>query len=71
MVFDKDKRYKSGERCEASGIYRVIHDRHHPEHEATVLVGEPFPPCKVCGKSIIFMARYLALHLTAHELFDW
>ena len=36
MAFDATKQYKPGEKCEASGIYGVTHDRNHAgEHEVT------------------------------------
>ena len=69
MAFDKSKEYKPGEKCEASGIYRVTHDEHHPEHEVTVVLGEPFPPCKGCGHNARFVVKDMAHHLATHELF--
>jgi hypothetical protein len=65
MAFDAAKDFKPGEKCEASGIYLVTHDRNHvPPHEVTVVLGEPFPPCRGCGQQPRFRAARLALHIS-------
>jgi hypothetical protein len=37
-----------------SGIYCVYHAGHRTSHEVTLLRGELFPECKVCGRSVHF-----------------
>lgn len=37
-----------------SGVYRVVHDGHRPEHEATLLEDEVFPSCTSCGSEVRF-----------------
>lgn len=65
MAFDASKDFNPGEKCEASGIYLVTHDQNHvPPHEVTVVLGEPFPPCRGCGQQTRFRAARLALHVT-------
>jgi len=63
MAFDAARNFKPGEKCEASGIYLVTHDRNHVSpHEVTVILGELFPPCRACGQHASFRAVRLALH---------
>jgi len=42
--------YKPGEIVPWSGIYKISHDRDHPEmpHEVTVIKGRRFPTCRHC-----------------------
>ena len=37
-----------------SGIYRATHGDHRLAHEVTLLAGQKFPPCKVCGRAVRF-----------------
>jgi hypothetical protein len=65
MAFDAGRDFKPGEKCEASGIYLVTHDRNHVSaHEVTVILGEPFPLCRGCGQHARFRAARLALHVS-------
>jgi len=65
MAFDAGRDFKPGERCEASGLYVVTHDRNHtPPHEVTVILGELFLPCRVCDHHVRFRAARLALHVS-------
>ncbi|HKD78355.1 MAG TPA: hypothetical protein VKH81_01610 [Candidatus Angelobacter sp.] len=47
--------YKSGEDVPESGAYTVIHDRHRPNHVATIFKGERFPACAQCGSLVRFV----------------
>ena len=59
--------FKPGEKCDASGIYKVNHDKNHKqEHEVTVVMGEPFPPCRGCGRGITYTLVRAAHHVTTH-----
>lgn len=61
---------KPGNTCDASGIYKVEHERsHHQAHEVTVVYGEPFPPCRGCGKGVTFTLVRAAIHITANDNF--
>jgi hypothetical protein len=62
--------HKPGETVPASGIYKVVHDKNHrQEHEVTCVMGEPFPPCKDCGKGARFVLVRAAHHVRNHEAF--
>lgn len=62
--------FEPGEKCQASGIYRVTHDDHHvADHEVTVVFGKSFPPCRDCGDHPRFRAVRLAKHIENHDLF--
>ncbi len=45
---------KPGEKTPESGVYRVIHHEHRPEHMVTLFKGEPLPPCSQCGEGVRF-----------------
>lgn len=64
---------KPGETVQASGIYKVNHDRNHKaEHEVTAVYGEPFPPCRGCGKGITYTlvraAHHIKVHASIHQV---
>ena len=62
--------YKPGEVVPESGIYTVVHDRTHTApHDVTCVRGHRFPPCRNCGSQVRFRAKYLAKHISDHELF--
>ncbi len=46
--------FRPGERVSESGIYRVSHVEHRPEHEVTLFAGEDFPTCIRCGEKVRF-----------------
>lgn len=43
-----------------SGVYRVEHNGHRQAHEATLLQGETFPACGVCGDQVRFLLKHHA-----------
>lgn len=47
-------RYAPGELSPRSGIYRIFHAGHRPDHEAAMLAGERFPKCRICGAAVRF-----------------
>jgi hypothetical protein len=47
--------FKSGDDAPESGVYSVVHDRHRPNHNATIFKGERFPVCAGCGANVRFM----------------
>lgn len=46
--------FKPGEQVPSSGVYRVLHQGHRDEHEATLREGEQFPTCTVCAQDVLF-----------------
>lgn len=52
--------YKPSERVPVSGIYRVVHNSHRPEHEATLIEDETFPSCAMCGEEVRFIPTHKA-----------
>jgi hypothetical protein len=52
--------YGSGQRIPYSGVYRVQHHEHRPSHLVTVVQGEFFPACRVCGLQVRFTAVHTA-----------
>ncbi len=50
--------FKSGDRVQNSGIYRVVHDPAHEEpHEVTCLYGKRFPRCRACEHARFILVR--------------
>lgn len=60
MRFDEVKKrfgkrnYQVSEMIPATGIYSVTHNKHRATHEVTLLEGEMFPPCSLCGRDVHF-----------------
>jgi hypothetical protein len=50
-----EQTFKSGDDVPESGVYTVIHERHRPNHAATIFRGEHFPACAQCGTQVQFM----------------
>jgi hypothetical protein len=64
------KSYKPGDKCEHSGIYRVLHDpKHAAEHEVTCVYGKPFPPCGTRGCHPTFVGVQFAQHVDSNDNF--
>ena len=49
-----ERAYRPGDEVPSSGIYRVSHKQHRPEHDALLTVSTPFPRCRVCGDNVIY-----------------
>lgn len=49
-----EKMYRPGEPVPQTGVYRVAHEGHRSEHEATLLNGGQFPQCTRCGDRVRF-----------------
>lgn len=45
---------RPGEPIQQDGIYRVFHRGHRLAHEVTLLAGNVFPRCEVCGEGVQF-----------------
>jgi len=46
--------FQPGDKVPSSGVYRVLHNGHRDEHEATLREGEQFPTCTVCEGRVRF-----------------
>jgi hypothetical protein len=64
--------YQPGERVKGSGIYRVVHGKgaHYHEHEVTIISGNTFPPCNICGSEVRFHRQTLARLVDKHSNFS-
>jgi hypothetical protein len=63
------KVYRPGDDVEASGIYKVMHERAEA-HEVTILHGRLFPSCRHCGGESRFIAVSLAQHIASNAHFQ-
>jgi len=64
------EQFKPGDLCPRSGIYDVVHGgAHHDEHRVTMVKGEKFPPCKLCGENPRFAVAISAHHAPNHPHF--
>jgi hypothetical protein len=71
MAVSIGQTFKPGDKVEASGIYKVIHDTQHAqEHEVTCVYGKPFPPCNHCGHHVRFVLLRAAHHISTHDYFS-
>jgi hypothetical protein len=61
--------YKPSEAVPVSGVYRVEHDGHREPHEATLLYGEIFPVCAMCGEAVRFILRHRAKSIRSDKDF--
>lgn len=55
-----ERAYKPSEAVPVSGIYRVEHYGHRESHEATLLQGQVFPACGICGQRVRFTVKHEA-----------
>jgi len=54
---------RPGEMAPVTGIYRVVHQEHRPDHDAVVIRGENFPACRTCKGAVRFIVQTQASHL--------
>ena len=65
------ERFSAGQRISDSGIYEVIHDRHHrANHQVMCTAGETFPGCSICGTQIRFELAIRAPSIHEEPCFD-
>jgi len=62
--------YKPSQAVPISGVYRVEHKAHREPHEATLLEGDTFPPCAVCGNQVRFILKRRAHDIRADRDFQ-
>jgi hypothetical protein len=46
--------HKPGAEVQQAGVYLVLHRRHRPPHDATLVEGQKFPECAECGAAVRF-----------------
>jgi hypothetical protein len=60
--------FHTDQKCRASGIYSVIHDKNHVlPHDVTMIKGRTFPPCRGCENRVQFKLKYAAQHIDSNE----
>jgi hypothetical protein len=64
-----DRVYKPGDKAPQSGVYRVVHKQHRPEHEVTLFRSEQFPRCNRCGDEVRFSLARIAQSIRDDEDF--
>jgi hypothetical protein len=55
--------YCPGQMAPITGIYRVIHQEHRPDHDAAIIRGEQFPACRTCKAAVRFIVQAQASHI--------
>ncbi len=61
--------YKPSQAVPVSGVYRVDHNGHREAHEATLLHGETFPVCALCGEAVRFTLKHRAKSIRSDKDF--
>ncbi len=54
QLFAVKKSLSPGDQVGLSGVYRVVHAEHRPDHFVIVLSGDILPPCRLCGGKVTF-----------------
>ena len=62
--------YRPGDSVPQSGVYRVVHEKHRDDHEATLLDGGQFPRCTHCGNGVTFFLQKAAARIQRDRDFD-
>ena len=56
---------KPGDVVPESGIYHVLHSRCTPNvKQATFIVGQQLPPCRICGSRVRFQLKLAIPHIS-------
>lgn len=56
-----------GEVVIVSGVYRVVHETHRPDHTVLALSGDVLPECRVCRAKV----RFTLETETEYATHDW
>jgi hypothetical protein len=56
--------YLPGEMAPVTGVYRVVHQEHRPDHDAVIIRGENLPACRRCKGAVQFIVQSQASHIT-------
>jgi hypothetical protein len=63
--FIAQQQRKPGDIVPESGIYHVVHSRCSSEvREATFIVGQQLPPCRICGPRVRFQLKQAIPHIS-------
>ncbi len=62
--------YRPGDPVPQTGVYRVEHDAHRGDHEATLLDGGQFPQCSRCGDRVRFSLLRAAARIQGDRDFE-
>lgn len=62
--------YRPGDPVPQTGVYRVEHDGHRGDHEATLLDGGNFPRCHRCGENVRFSLLRAAARIQGDRDFE-
>ena len=62
--------YRPGDPVPQTGVYRVKHNGHRAEHEATLLDEKQFPQCSRCGDKVRFQLVRSAVRISRDRDFD-
>ena len=66
----QDNGYRPGDSVRESGVYRVVHQQHRGDHEATLLDGGQFPRCTHCGEGVRFFLQKAAARIQRDNDFE-
>lgn len=61
------KSFSPGDTVAQSGIYRVSHAQHRPDHRVIALQGDVLPPCRICKDEVRFFLEETFDYVTS----DW
>ncbi len=62
--------YRPGDPVPQAGVYRVVHNGHRADHEATLLDGGAFPRCTHCGENVRFHLQKAAARIHKDSDFE-
>ena len=65
-----DNVYRPGDPVPQTGVYRVAHEEHRTDHEATLLDGGQFPQCTRCGEKVRFQLVRAAARIHGDRDFE-
>lgn len=67
----EQRTYRPGDTVRQSGIYEVLHEKHHrAAHEAVMVSGDQFPSCDLCGDKVRFRLSRAATYIFHDEDFE-
>jgi hypothetical protein len=54
QLFEVKTALSPGETVSLSGVYRVVHTEHRPDHFVVVVSRDVLPACRICGGNVTF-----------------
>ena len=59
------QQWKPGDAVPESGLYQVLHSRCTSNvREATFVIGQQLPPCRICGSRVRFQLKQAIPHIS-------